>query len=664
MANSPVMVKGPAGQNTSDLLKACEDNFSRVYPECVNSYDHGTIMCPAAFPFGYVAPRGEASGATPLSVIEEKTINGDAAELKIFEALETFGGKTKQPMFVLTRFKFKEFTKQVLQKMLPADNPTLVKDLEGEVEFVIVHRRIGVILIEVKATQTFKKKVYRKAKTQLSSGEEIIQALLHGIGINIPVHKVNAMPNAVRDRECIASDFINLREDDVSGHDAFQRWWRTKFVDSEVKSGSIEQEKMQKLIAILVGQRSALSCPAEVLSDIFKKIDSQSFLQRSFDKHATMDEPDVVKKTENEQELTTLAKQFLFLNPEQQRIWNGPHHQFFCGVTGSGKTILLQFKALECAKKGEKVFVIVPSHLNNLYKNFFEINGVLSNVDVVSHESCVSNVLRRNGSKKFHFFADEWQLFWRKHLEGGIVANSVEYTLINQTKNGDCYYWIAYDDKQWNFILECMGIGNDSHFISTVQRYIQMFLDNRVFHHAASLTTNMRSTVQVYNYWKSASRGDKSLNQKPAHYPLDKYWTYPVYLGHHICGPSVTEMSTPSPHSKDMLQVIKREIETWAKDGKVYTFQKVAVLVMFELSELKESLDYEMRKEDIPVCEPGDNCNGVVLELGDHSHSYEWPVVIAICTRNAPVNYLMFSRAVTRLVVLYVPSITYFIPEL
>ena len=203
------MVKGPAGQDTSDLLKACEDNFSRVYPECVNSSDHGPIMCPAAFLFGYVAPRGEASGATPLSDIEEVNFNGDAAELKIFEALETFGrGKTKQPMFVLSKFKFKDFTREVLQKILPADNPTLVKfqDLEGEVDFVIAHRRIGVILVEVKAIPKFIKKEYRTAKTQLKNGEEIIQALSLGIDINVPVYKVIALPN-LSDRGRATPDF-------------------------------------------------------------------------------------------------------------------------------------------------------------------------------------------------------------------------------------------------------------------------------------------------------------------------------------------------------------------------------------------------------------------------------------------------------------------------
>ena len=202
-------------------------------------------------------------------------------------------------------------------------------------------------------------------------------------------------------------DFISLWEFNVDSHDDFQCWWTTYF--KEVEFGSSEEEKIQKLISILVGQRSAVSSPAKVLSDVFKQIDMQSFLQRSYDKRATVDETDVVRNT-NKRELTTLKKQFMFLNPEQQRIWNGPCRQLFCGITGSGKTILLQFKALECTKKGEKVFVIVPSRLTKLYKNFFTINNVLSKIHVLPQSDFLWEVSWRNVSEKCHVFADEWQL--------------------------------------------------------------------------------------------------------------------------------------------------------------------------------------------------------------------------------------------------------------
>ena len=220
-----------------------------------------------------------------------------------------------------------------------------------------------------------------------------------------------------------------------------------------------------------------------------------------------------------------------------------------------------------------------------------------------------------------------------------------------QTKHDSCYCWITYDDKQWSSKPESV---NDSAFIYAVQYSILNYCYKNLLYHASSLTTSMRSTVQVYSYWNIASRGNKSFNWSNACFPLDKYWSYPVYLGHHICGPSVTKMHISCTCPKDMSQVIKHEIESWVKDGEVYTFHKVAVLVTPELHMLREFLGDELKEEDIPVCEAGDNCNGVVLVAGDCCHSYEWPVVIAICARNAGLNYLMFSRAVTRLVVLYI----------
>ena len=646
MANSPVMVKGPAGQYTSDLLKACEDHFSRVYPECVNSSDHGPIMCPAAFKFGYVAPRGEASGATRLTDIEEVNFNGDAAELKLFEALE----KTKQPMCVLSKFKFRDFTREVLQKILP-DHPTLVKfqDLEGEVDFVIAHRRIGVILIEVKAMLEFNKGEYNKAKKQLKNGEEIIQALLHGIELNTLVHKVIALPN-LSDHGRSTPDFINLRKFNVRSHYDFQRWWTTNF--GEVESGSSELEKMQKLIAILVGEWSAVSSPAKVLSDVFNQIDTQKFLERSFVKRATVDELDAVRKT-NEPGLTTLAKQFMFLNPEQQRIWNGPCRQVFCGVAGSGKTILLQFKALECAKKGEKVVVVVPKRLTELYKQFFEINNVLSKVELLSFGRFWERMNWTKLEGKFHLFVDEWQLIWRNpHVRKGAFD-----AMDGLSQDDSCYFWITYDDKQRSSEPESASESDWWLPIYNPVENVGFFLRRNALYHAASLTTNMRSTVQVYSYWERTSRVSKSFNCLANHgcfnddFPLHEYWSCRFYLGHHICGPSVTEIH--HARLRDILQVIKHEIKSWAKDGEVYSFHKVAILLTHGLVRLKKFLGNYLWQKGFLTCRVGSNYSRVVVDYGELSHSYEWPVVIAICTRNAELNYLMFSRAVTRLVVLY-----------
>ena len=58
----------------------------------------------------------------------------------------------------------------------------------------------------------------------------------------------------------------------------------------------------------------------------------------------------------------------------------------FNDSSGSGKTILLQFRALRCAKVAQqKVVVDVPMPLIALHKEFFSQNGISQEiVDVLS----------------------------------------------------------------------------------------------------------------------------------------------------------------------------------------------------------------------------------------------------------------------------------------
>ena len=133
---SPVFAKGPAGEYCTDLVKCCDDHFNGIYPECENSTNHGTVMCPPVFPFEYVAPTYQASGAKAFTKVEEDTIRGGNAELKIFELLENWGQNTKHPMFLLTQLRLSEFSKNLPQQVLPADHPALSKNFNGEIELV------------------------------------------------------------------------------------------------------------------------------------------------------------------------------------------------------------------------------------------------------------------------------------------------------------------------------------------------------------------------------------------------------------------------------------------------------------------------------------------------------------------------------------------------
>ena len=349
-----MVVKEPGGKYSPDLLKACEDHFSRIYPDYVNAIDHETVMCPPAFPFEYIAPTGEASGAIPLSEIEKVNIDGDSAELELFYVLEKFGNETNQPMFVVPKVKFAKFITNVIRQKVPLDrqaNLGKVNFKDAEIDFAIVHHHIGVILIEVKSTRKFSKSLQGKARKQLQTSEQIIRALLHvdhSEEISIPVYKVIAMPNVSEpgrgNQQC-----ISLRGTDIRAKSSFTSWWQSNFVSVEFVSD--EKQQLQKLIAILVGQNCNVS--SKMLSDVHEKIDKQSFLRKSHEKCAKQggDGPQLVVKSADQPGQNILTAKFLFLNLEQLRIWNGPRKQFFNGSSGCGKTILLQFKALECAKK-------------------------------------------------------------------------------------------------------------------------------------------------------------------------------------------------------------------------------------------------------------------------------------------------------------------------
>ena len=153
------------------------------------------------------------------------------------------------------------------------------------------------ILMEVKSKFDFSKSLQSEARKQLQKGEEVILSLLkadHEPEIGVPVYKVIPMPNV--SEQCRGkSNFIGLREFDVRSDGNFSDWWRSKFreIDFDIR----KQQKLQNIISIFVGQRSEVN--SVVSSRVFKKINTQNFLQKSYKKGvkgAAADRYEVVSK--------------------------------------------------------------------------------------------------------------------------------------------------------------------------------------------------------------------------------------------------------------------------------------------------------------------------------------------------------------------------------
>lgn len=695
-----MVVKEPAGKYSSDLLKVCEDHFSRIYPDYVNTMDHETVMCPPAFPFEYIAPTGEASGAIPLADIEKVNIEGDSAELQLFYVLEKFGKATNQPMFVLPKVKYAEFIENIIRQTVPLNRQTDLEKIkfDEESDFVIVHRNIGVILIEVKSTKKFSKSHQGKARKQLQAGEKIIRALLHADHsqeISIPVKKVIAMPN-VSDPGRGNQEYISLREIDTRHSEGgFASWWQNNFDSREFDNN--EKQQLQRLIAILVRLKCKVS--SEILSDVYEKIDEQEFLRNSHKKYTKQDGdgPEVVVKSADRPERNILSTKFTFLNLEQLRIWNGPRKQFFNGASGCGKTILLQFKALECVKrKEEKVMIVVPSSLTNLYKEFFDDNiednissrvticsplelskllqrrdfdgDQVSNVksdpgcDFASNNGGYSTSDAQNGSgsdlREFHFFVDEMQIF---EAEIPDTMNLLE-KLLTRITDQDCYCWVAYDYMQRNESVVSRDETGGLSGATEIQTQARELCKTFGVYHSSCMKTILRSTFEIYNFVQAFVKNSllklvQRLNQpefdhieqeaKELWVSFTKRYDVSNYLGHHVCGPPVSSFKNLDFDS--IANVIEDEVKKWSKSGLHH------VAVLFTSFFPKENLSRLMAQKRIPVCDVSNREeNKVVLDFGHNAHSHEWRVVVAISWFNDKLisNYIMFTRTVSRLVVI------------
>ena len=681
---SNYVVKCPAGEYSPNLEKCCEEYLTGRWPDWKTN--NRTYMIPPCFKRNYISPTGDASGAVELTETLKGYIKGDSAELQIFQCLERFGRETNQPMFVLSKFSYRKFIKEFFPKDCPL--VTSLKNLletskEDEIDFVVLHRRIGVILIEAKGKTEFNSDRYEKAKKQLEFAERFVRIFLEAKGMNEVdfVHKVVAVPN-LSDVSESSGGFIHLRkinlEMDGEGNDRylppFALWWKGKFTE---RSLGEHEEKFLSVISLFVGHRATVNASARILGNVFKTINKQKFLQQSH-KQTTEEKPVVVRLEKK----SILARQFVFLNEEQLAIWRGEEKQLIHGVAGSGKTILIQHKALECVKRNEKVVIFVPTILGKLYKEFFSSNGILflhfnfkrdsqklkqnslpdcsseffkkflrkgkpcdeKLLIVTVHQqplflSSVDSVVKEGERvDDFHIFVDEFQSF-------PDAISLADFVICHQSPS--FYQWIAYDVRQ-RLAHEDIGLG--------FRALIFYLCETKKFPHAPSLTTVVRCTSQIFSklkdYYKPFHCSENPEQKKFA----EKYWNNEMKIGHHVDGPeicSIPHENIVSDEERSILKVINDEINAWAKVDDTVYYNRVAILVTEEVGYRR--LSSYLEKAGIKHCRVGDykdNKDAVVLDLKRHVQSYEWLVVI-VCVDDEFV-YVPYSRAVTRLVIAWI----------
>ena len=239
-----------------------------------------------------------------------------------------------------------------------------------------------------------------------------------------------------------------------------------------------------------------------------------------------------------------------------------------------------------------------------------------------------------------HCFVDEFQLVVVNvdTDPGGKQGRSLKKNL--ECKGNDRYFWIASNDVQFFPCTPLPGFESKSWewFSEKLKE-----LETVGFHLAAEMTTVMRCTREIHDFVQDhLIKSDMSRPEGATAFDSFK-------LGHQICEPSVTIKDLKENFSaENCAQIIHDEIKDWPK------YNDVAVLVSSAFSQ--QELFVHLLFLGIPVCSIGSNENAVVIDSVVNIHSYQWPFVVVVSNSNPKYfvqNYIMFTRAVAQLVVIY-----------
>ena len=388
--NKPV-VKGPAG-----IIQSCEE----ANDSYMNNYfpgwqeDSKTYIFPPVYEMNHEEKPNEI-----IFQNEKRQVSDDRrsqlAEESVVYAFYNYGCKHAQPMFIFHGVKLDKNLQQQHGKK---------KNNSGESDIIIVHREIGIILVETKSMETFNNRMYRKAKNQLNDAEEFLKTIKLGQHARrVPVFKVIACPKLKKDPSRSLSQYIyfDLRKEDLS---KFDDWWKKMIGLPSTDPSNLQLCNIAycSLIPKLVCGQDDICLPLKIKA-ITDKLDNQEVRKK-------VNEPEMNVHYERENN-GTLVEECIYLTPEQCEIWH-KERQVICGPFGSGKTVLIQCKAARLANDGESVLVIVPLHLIPGYKKFFEKTvkkdskpQLISRVELYEHFDKYKSLAQSS-----HVFIDE--LLW------------------------------------------------------------------------------------------------------------------------------------------------------------------------------------------------------------------------------------------------------------
>ena len=546
------VVKDPVyGENSVDVVNA--DYVERNFPGWREGVQ--TFVVPPRYERSdwYMPEQGSEIPARPYTDQEIIDRSGKLAEEEVVRKFAEYGTLHKQPMFILHNFNF-----EALANLIKERNSRKMININKmkEKDIIIVHRDIGIILVETKSMKTFHNGTYRSAKKQLDD-------IVHKLKVLCPnlideekgvVKKVIACPN-LEEWAC-GNDYVDLRKYNLSD---FTNWWHTTIAESRKPDVSTCKEIYLDLVpTLLFGRGDICICLNIKLADQIGEQASLGLLYKRKQKLDKRDQKGIKKCKANDCKIPTvdqlefqqsnIAKvsvkassrdqassrnkvTWLYLTPEQCGAWK-KCKQVICGTYGCGKTILLQCKAMTLARSDHRVLVIVPLHLKPVYEKFFTDNlqrtEFEKNIKLFSVEQFYDKfdeweVL----TKDSHVFVDE--LLWR-YVDSNRSNTISSYRRFNLKYSGDT----SGDNtrRKVNFLLLLSTLLKDTssnwrhvwivpslfyilprYFTGTALNYEASYFDELFFQEKSNLTglnTIMRTCKEIYEHMKKEEHEDLS----------------------------------------------------------------------------------------------------------------------------------------------------------
>jgi len=412
------------------------------------------------------------AGANFPELQERHSDQNRETEKAVVEKFYTHCWNQKEPMFIFHSFKFEN-----LASCMKHHNIETNENLGNqETDLIIVHREIGVILVETKGMDVYDDAQHKKAANQLKNAEKLLRKL-HNMAKNL-VKKVFAFPNLPNKKLNISNcdsesdQIIYLLENDMID---FKNWWN-KNIKGSHQGFSTNHDIYCKLVPKLLCGRGDI-CLYLNMKNI-KRIGRHETLKAIAGKQPAID----IKPLQNIQTSFDTVKTHIYLTPDQSIAWK-KSKQVICGPYGCGKTILLQCKAMELARHDHKVLVIVPNHLKQVYQNFFDKNlsKKCSNINLFSVEEFYENFDNyATQAKVRHVFVDE--LLWRyvdSNCDSSLSHYKATGTADNLVRNFQKTVLSLAFERQLNQLVMTLVVAEDNTSVSIKFLDLLNYLLNR-----------------------------------------------------------------------------------------------------------------------------------------------------------------------------------------